>query len=140
MPRRESWPGPWATSADDRGPPAPSPLAGEGWGEGEPSSANPTRSLTENIPATPGWTDSTLDEVFALLPKTAEVATARDAYADCLARSKARAAPSDMLGAEFEPCRGPLMRALRHAGLEDAQLTALTVALDAAEAEIAAES
>ena len=96
--------------------------------------------MTEEIPATPGWTDSRLDEAFAALPSSDAVHQARAAYADCLARSKSRAAPSDMLGAEFEPCRAPLHRALQHAGVDPALLTALEAALEPIEAEIAADS
>ena len=93
--------------------------------------------MTEEIAATPGWVDERLDEVFALLPRTDAVQAARGAYAECLARRKAPAAPSDMEGAEVEPCHQALLRALRHAGVDAPGLHA---ALEAMEAELAEES
>ena len=94
-------------------------------------------ALTEEIAATPGWIDERLDEVFAILPSTDSVAAARAAYADCLARRKAPAAPSTMEGAEVEPCHQALLRALRQAGVE---APGLHGALEAMEAELAEES
>ncbi len=82
--------------------------------------------MTEEIPSTPGWVDSRLDIVPAKL---------RAAYAECLGRSKQPGAPSDLLGAEFEPCRAPLKAAL---SAED--WAALLPKLEALEAEIAADS
>ena len=93
--------------------------------------------MTEEIAATPGWVDARLDEVFAALPRTGAVAAARAAYADCLARRKAPAAPSDMEGAETEPCHQALLRALRQA---DVDAPGLHAALEALEAELAEDS
>ena len=93
--------------------------------------------MTEEIAATPGWVDERLDQVFAPLPRTDAVRTARAAYADCLARRKSPAAPSTMEGAEVEPCHQALLSALRHAGVEAPGLHA---ALEEMEAELAEES
>ena len=96
--------------------------------------------MTEDIAATPGWVDQRLDQVFAALPGSPAVAAARDGYAACLAARKAPAAPSDMLGAEFERCRPALHQALRAAGVPPETLDALETALEAIEAEIAGGS
>lgn len=93
--------------------------------------------MTEEIAATPGWVEERLDDAFAGLPATEAVRNARRAYAECLARGKAPAAPSDVLGAEAEPCHQALMRALRQAGVEAPGLHAR---LEAVEAELAEES
>jgi hypothetical protein len=60
--------------------------------------------MTESIPAAPGWVEQALDE--AGIPP----GPARDAYMDCIAAAKQPAAPSDLLGAEFQPCRELLLR------------------------------
>ena len=96
--------------------------------------------MTEEIAATPGWVDERLDQVFASLPASAAVASARRSYADCLARDKAPAAPSDMLGAEFAECRPRLRAALLSAGMDHAALSKLDAALEALEAEVAGDS
>ena len=79
-----------------------------------------------------------LDQVFAGLPDTA--GPARDAYATCLARRKAPAAPSDLLGSEFDGCRAALRQALLGAGLGHGVFDGLNAALEALEAELAADS
>ena len=94
--------------------------------------------MTEEIAATPGWVEERLDEVFAAVPEAARVAT--DAYAACLARQKSPAAPSDLLGAEFEPCRDALRRGLLQAGMDRDAIARIGQALEALEAEIGAES
>ena len=94
--------------------------------------------MTEQIAATPGWVNQRLDEVFAGLPDAPGIVAARDAYSACLASRKAPAAPSDMLGAEFNGCRPALRRALEAEGVEG--LAALDGKLEALEAEIAGES
>ncbi len=66
--------------------------------------------MTDPIAATPGWVDERLERVFAGLPP--DTRAARDEYADCLSRNKPPAAPTDCLGAEFEPCHAGLRRAL----------------------------
>lgn len=96
--------------------------------------------MPEEIAATPGWTDDRLDVVFAELPAGPEMTRARDAYEACLAARKSPSSPSDMLGAEFAPCRPPLHEALREAGLDAAALERVNQRLEAIEAEIAADS
>ena len=94
--------------------------------------------MTDPAAATPGWVDKQLDAVFARLP--AETRFAREAFAACLARSKNPATPSDLLGAEFEPCHAALRRDLLSAGVERSLVAAALGQLEALEAEIAAES
>ena len=96
--------------------------------------------MTEEIVATPGWVDEKLDELFGPLSDTPAIAAARTTYAACLATRKAPATPSDMLGAEFEPCRPALHRALQQAGVTATALAELETSLEALEAEIAADS
>jgi hypothetical protein len=93
--------------------------------------------MTEDIAATPGWVDEQLDALFAQLPDTPEVNSARDAYAACLAGHKQAAAPSDTLGAEFKDCRAALHRMLQSAGIHAAVLDA---GLEALEADVAGGS
>lgn len=96
--------------------------------------------MTEDIAATPGWVDQRLDALFAGLPPLPGLDAARQAYATCLAARKSPAAPSDMLGAEYEPCRPALRRALLEAGAEADTLPGLDAELEALEAEIAGDS
>ena len=93
--------------------------------------------MTEEIAATPGWVDQQIEEAFASLPQSDGLRRVRDEYADCLARSKAPGAPSDMLGAEFNRCRIALKAGLKALGVDDGGLTAR---LEAVEAEIATDS
>ncbi len=94
--------------------------------------------MTEEIAATPGWVEERLDKVFAGLPLDASAG--RSAYLTCLASRKSPAAPSDLLGAEFEGCRGALRRALLGAGLDRSAWSDLDKALEALEAELAGDS
>ena len=94
--------------------------------------------MTEPIAATPGWVDSRLSTIFASLP--AEAQSACDAFAECLAVSKSPAAPSDMLGAEFEPCHAAFKQTLRGLDTDAGVLAQVTRDLEALEAEIAADS
>jgi hypothetical protein len=94
--------------------------------------------VTEEIASTPGWVEERLDTIFAALPAAA--GPGRDAYASCLARSKAPGAPSDLLGAEFQGCRSALRQALLRAGVDGATLDRLGEQLEALEAEITADS
>ena len=94
--------------------------------------------MTEEIAATPGWVDERLDEIFAGLP--AATRPARDAYAACLAARKSPAAPSDLLGAEFEGCGGALRRAMLAAGVDRDAIARVGAALEALEAEIVTDS
>lgn len=92
--------------------------------------------MTEEIPSTPGWVDARLDEVFASIPDSPAIREAKGAYAACLARQKEPVAPSDILGAEFGPCRTALRRALQAADA-GSELAALEPKLEALEAELA---
>ncbi len=94
--------------------------------------------MTEEIASTPGWVEQRLDEVFAGLPPSA--GPARTEYGACLGRRKAPAAPSDMLGSEFNGCRSALRHTLAGLGLEDGALAQLDQQLEALEAEIAEDS
>ena len=58
----------------------------------------------------------------------------------CIARKKAPAAPSDMLGAEFDGCRGALRQQVAGLGLPDGALAELDRQLEALEAEMAEDS
>lgn len=94
--------------------------------------------MTDPIAATPGWVDARLDTLFTTLPEAAK--PAGDAFAECLARSKAPAAPSDLLGTEFAACHTAFRQALRHAGIPQAKVHHVLAQLEALEAEIAADS
>ncbi len=94
--------------------------------------------MTDPIAATPGWVDNRLDPIFARLPMEAQPAC--NAFAECLAGSKAPASPSDMLGAEFEPCHAALRQALAGMSIDSALLERIMRDLEALEAEIAADS
>ena len=94
--------------------------------------------MTDPMAATPGWVDGRLDEITAKLPGAAKPAV--DALAACLAGSKQPAAPSDMLGAEFNRCHASFRTALQHLQLEPALLDDVLADLEALEAEIAADS
>ena len=94
--------------------------------------------MTEPIAATPGWVDDRLDTIFARLPPAAQPAC--NAFAECLASSKSPAAPSDMLGTEFEPCHAAFRQALQGFGLDAGLLSEVMGDLEALEAEIAADS
>ena len=96
--------------------------------------------MTEEIPAAPGWLDERLDEVFASLGGGDRFAAARDQYASCLAGTKAPAAPSDLLGAEGEPCRRRLLASLESMGVDQTVLDQLGKRLEEIEAELAADS
>jgi hypothetical protein len=90
--------------------------------------------MTESIPATPGWVDEKLDEIFARLPEGTR--SARDDFASCLAAKKSHAELSDLLGSEFEPCHAVLRRALLGAGVDRAALDSVMADVEALEAEI----
>lgn len=94
--------------------------------------------MTEEIASTPGWVEQKLDEAFAGLPDSA--GPAREAYGACLGRRKAPAAPSDILGSEFNGCRTALHHALAGLGLDGDALAQLDRQLEALEAEIAEDS
>ncbi len=96
--------------------------------------------MTEEIAAAPSWVEQRLDEVFAALPANPGLDAARNGYLTCLARNKAPAAPSDMLGAEFNGCRAVVRRQLAGLGLPDAAMAQLDRQLEALEAEMAEDS
>ena len=96
--------------------------------------------MTEEIAATPAWVEHRLDEVFAALPKEADLAGARAAYLVCLGSRKAPAAPSDLLGEEFAPCRQALHTHLQKLRLDPDAIAALDTRLEVLEAEFAGAS
>jgi hypothetical protein len=96
--------------------------------------------VTEEIASAPSWVEKRLDDVFATLPANAGLAAARNGYLTCLARKKAPAAPSDILGTEFDGCRGSLRRHLTELGLSDDVMVQLDRQLESLEAEMAEDS
>ena len=96
--------------------------------------------MTEEIASAPSWVEKRLDDVFATLPAHPGLAAARNGYLACLARNKAPAAPSDLLGAEFDGCRGTLRQQLAGLGLPDDAMAQLDGQLEALEAEMAEDS
>lgn len=100
--------------------------------------------MTEEIPATPGWVDARLDEAFAVLDDAGldedALGAARDQYAECLARTKSPAAPSDLEGEEFATCRADLLAALAGMGVDEGLVEELTGRLEAVEAELAEDA
>ncbi len=96
--------------------------------------------MTEEIASAPSWVEQRLDEVFAGLPASPGLDAARNGYLTCLARKKAPAAPSDMLGAEFDGCRAAVRRQLTELGLPDDTMAQLDQKLEALEAEMAEDS
>ena len=84
-------------------------------------------SLTEETPATPGWVDVRIREIFA--PYGPQTAGARDAYADCLAGVRG----SVDVDAGHDRCRRSALAAVEGV-IED--IPALDLALQALEAEI----
>ena len=94
--------------------------------------------MTDPMRATPGWVDEALDRLFEGLG--AELGTARDAFSACLAGKKEPAAPSDLLGAEFETCHSALRNALFAAGLERDRVADVLRKAEALEAGLAADS
>ncbi len=88
-------------------------------------------SLPEETPATPGWVDGRINQVFAAFGVTTE--SACRAYADCLAGVRGRAD----VDAGHDACRQQLLAAVRdHVGDE----SGLDRALQALEAEISADT
>ena len=96
--------------------------------------------MTEEIASAPSWVEKRLDDVFAILPEHAGLAAARNGYLTCIARKKAPAAPSDMLGSEFGGCRVRVHQQLAELGIPDDTLAQLDRQLEALEAEMAEES
>jgi hypothetical protein len=96
--------------------------------------------MTEEIASAPSWVEQRLDDVFATLPENPGLAAARNGYLSCLARQKAPAAPSDLLGTEFDGCRTALHHQLAALGLPDAVMAQLDQQLETLEAEMAEDS
>lgn len=96
--------------------------------------------MTEEIASAPSWVEKRLDDVFAALPGHPGLATARNGYLSCIARKKAPAAPSDMLGSEFDGCRMRVRQQLAELGVPDDRLAQLDSQLEALEAEMAEDS
>ena len=96
--------------------------------------------MTEEIASAPGWVEKRLDDVFASLPENPGLAAARNGYLSCLARKKSPAAPSDLLGTEFDGCRRALRHQLAESGLPDAAMAQLDRQLESLEAEMAEDS
>ena len=94
--------------------------------------------MTEETVAAPGWADGRIDELFAALPQTPGITAARESYISCIAGRKAPAAPSDMLGAEFNGCRAALHQAFQAEGVDG--WAVLDAQLEILEAEIASDS
>ena len=84
-------------------------------------------SLTEETPATPGWVDRRIAEIFD--PLGPELNGARDAYADCLAGARG----SVDVDASHDRCRRTLLAA---ADGKVGDVAALDRTLQALEAEI----
>ncbi|MBB2202925.1 hypothetical protein [Gluconacetobacter tumulisoli] len=96
--------------------------------------AHPT--TTEDVPATPGWVEGSVEAAFATLPCTGPgVTVLRNAYLDCLAG----ASRTEDLDAAHDRCRQALLKAL--AAKERVQPEVLRIfetKLEALEAEISA--
>ena len=95
---------------------------------------NTDPSGTEDVPVTPGWVESELDEIFASLPQRPTIATARTGYADCLAASRVG------VEAGHDRCRRTLLEALQADGVEQEPRRALELRLEALEAELTART
>ncbi len=96
--------------------------------------------MTEEIASAPGWVEKRLDDLFAALPQHPGLDAARNGYLSCVARKKAPAAPSDMLGSEFDGCRDTLRQHVAGLGLPDDAVAQLDRQLEALEAEMAEDS
>ena len=86
-------------------------------------------SLTEETPATPGWVDRRIREIFA--PLGPELTAARDRYAECLAGGRG---PVEV-DASHDRCRRTLLASVNGRVTD---LAALDRALQALEADISA--
>lgn len=95
---------------------------------------NTDPSSTEDVPVTPGWVDSELDEIFASLPQRPTIAAARTGYADCLAASRVG------VEAGHDRCRHVLLDALAADGIAVQDRGPLEQRLEALEAEITART
>ena len=90
-------------------------------------------STTEDVPATPGWVEGSVEEILAVLPPEPALAGLRNAYLDCLAGARG---PGDV-DAAHDRCRRSLLDALRDRQHVPARLLRqIEQALEAVEAEI----
>ncbi len=90
-------------------------------------------STTEDVPATPGWVEGSVEEILAVLPAEPALAALRNAYLDCLAGARG---PGDV-DAAHDRCRARLIDALRDRQRVPARLLhGIEQALGAMEAEI----
>lgn len=91
-------------------------------------------TTTEDTPSVPGWVETTLDDILASLPVTAEKLTPlRASYLDCLATC-GRATDLD---SAHDACRQGLLRALKDSvGLDSTTLRALEQKLEKLELDI----
>lgn len=92
--------------------------------------------MAEDIPATPGWVESRLDQLWAEagIGGNGAAAEARNAYVNCLATctaSRVDDAPQCQ-----DVCRQELVEALRQQGFAAEALSALEQKLESLEAEI----
>ncbi len=90
-------------------------------------------STTEEVPATPGWVEGSVEEILAALPQEPALAGLRNAYLDCLAGARG---PDDV-DAAHDRCRRRLIEALRQQRHLGEQLVRdLDQKLEAVEAEL----
>ncbi len=90
-------------------------------------------STTEDVPATPGWVEGSVEEILAVLPSEPALSGLRNAYLDCLAGARG---PGDV-DAAHDRCRRRLLDALRDRQRVPARLLErIEQALEALEAEI----
>ncbi len=82
-------------------------------------------SLTEETPATPGWVDRRIAEIFG--PLGPELTAERDAYADCLAGARG----SVDVDASHDRCRRTLLAAVEGKASDLANLDRTLQALEA---------
>ncbi len=90
-------------------------------------------STTEDVPATPGWVEQSLDDILASLPQRPTLRALRNSYLDCLAG----AGRTRDLDETHDRCRRRLLTALlEEERLPQAVVDALEQKLEALEAEI----
>ena len=90
-------------------------------------------STTEDVPATPGWVEGSVEEILAVLPPEPALSALRNAYLDCLAGARG---PGDV-DAAHDRCRARLIDALRdQRRVPPGLLRGIEQALEAMEAEL----
>jgi hypothetical protein len=89
--------------------------------------------MAEDGPATPGWVEERLEEIWArrYLPATAAVNASRDAYLSCLA-----GCGNGGMESCHDMCRAECLAALRRAKIAPDTLAGLEGELEALEAEL----